>query len=117
MSTTDPTAAPRLRLLSLRAARQSSTLLLPAADGALRFDACLFADTGWEPQPVYAHLRRMEAIAASAGIPVLHVAAGNIRNDALSTEHRFASMPLFTKGPDGQKGMARRQCTDRKSTR
>ena len=111
MSTTDPTAAPRLRLLSLGAGVQSSALLLLAAHGALRFDYALFADTGWEPQPVYAHLRRMEAIAASAGIPVLHVAAGNIRNDALSTEHRFASMPLFTKGPDGQKGMARRQCT------
>jgi hypothetical protein len=39
------------------------------------------------------------------------VSAGNIRDDALNPQHRFASMPLFTLGPDGERGMARRQCT------
>ncbi|GAA1122565.1 hypothetical protein [Nocardiopsis composta] len=117
MSTTDPTTAPRLRLLSLGAGVQSSTLLLLAAHGAFRFDYALFADTGWEPRPVYAHLRRLEAIAEAAGIPVLRVSAGNIRNDALDTERHFVSMPLFTTSPEGQKGMGRRQCTSQYKVR
>ncbi|MGS2619455.1 hypothetical protein ACVCAH_33835 [Micromonospora sp. LZ34] len=41
----------------------------------------------------------------------MRVSAGNIRHDALDPAHRFASMPLFTLGPDGERGMARRQCT------
>jgi hypothetical protein len=76
-----------------------------------RFDAAIFADTGWEPSTVYKHLDRLEEIAAAAGIPVVRVSAGNIRADALDPGHPFASMPLFTLGPDGGRGMARRQCT------
>ncbi|MFI7650336.1 hypothetical protein ACIBTZ_30275 [Micromonospora sp. NPDC049460] len=75
------------------------------------FDAAIFADTGWEPAPVYTHLRRLLRLAAPAGIPVVRVSAGNIRHDALDPAHRFASMPLFTLGPGGERGMARRQCT------
>ena len=37
----------------------------------------------------------------AAGIPVVRVSAGNIRADALDPAHRFASMPLFTLGPNG----------------
>ncbi|GAA4935662.1 hypothetical protein GCM10023224_15540 [Streptomonospora halophila] len=104
--------APALKLLSLGAGVQSSTLLLLAAHGAIpTFDHALFADTGWEPPAVYRHLERLEAVAADAGIPLLRVAAGNIRDDALSPEHRFASMPLFIKGPNGERRMGRRQCT------
>jgi hypothetical protein len=91
---------------------QSSTLLLLSAQGAIpRYDYALFADTGWEPAAVYRNLDRLEAVAADAGIPVLRVSAGNIRNDALDPSHRFASMPLFVRGPGGERGMARRQCT------
>ncbi|GIJ12715.1 hypothetical protein ACFFMR_31005 [Micromonospora andamanensis] len=100
------------RYLSLGAGVQSSTLLLLAARGqAPNFDAAIFADTGWEPAPVYAHLRRLEQLAAEAGIPVVRVAAGDIRRDALDPTHRFAATPLFTLGPHGERGMARRQCT------
>ncbi|MEV6818222.1 hypothetical protein AB0M72_05650 [Nocardiopsis dassonvillei] len=103
---------PTLRLLSLGAGVQSSTLLLLAAQGAIpRFDYALFADTGWEPARVYRHLERLEHIAADAGISLLRVSTGNIRRDALDERHRFASMPLFVLGPQGQRGMARRQCT------
>jgi hypothetical protein len=42
---------------------------------------------------------------------VVRVSAGNIRTDALDPAHRFAWMPLFKLGPNGKKGMARRQCT------
>ena len=109
MSTTEPA----LRLLSLGAGVQSTTLLLLAAEGRLpQLDGAIFADTGWEPAAVYNHLNRLDReVAQPAGIPIYRVSAGNIRNDALDPEHRFASMPLFIKNPDGGDGMTRRQCT------
>ncbi|MEV6931402.1 hypothetical protein AB0M46_43860, partial [Dactylosporangium sp. NPDC051485] len=105
-------SAPIHRYLSLGAGVQSSATLLLAARGEIpTFTAAVFADTGWEPAAVYDHLERLERIAADAGIPITRVSAGHIRADALDPKHRFASMPLFTLGPDGQRGMARRQCT------
>jgi hypothetical protein len=104
---------PTIRILSLGAGVQSSTCLLLAAHGRIpRYDAAVFADTGWEPQAVYRHLDRLTGIAQQAGIPVVRVATGDIRGDALDPAHRFASMPLFTLGPHGERGMARRQCTN-----
>ena len=108
---TRPTA-PRLRVLSLGAGVQSTTLLLLSAHGAIQhYDAAIFTDTGWEPAAVYRHLKRLEGIAADAGIPLIRVAAGNIRDDALDRERRFASMPLFLHTDTGNRGMLRRQCT------
>ncbi|ASQ96254.1 hypothetical protein [Streptomyces sp. 11-1-2] len=106
--------SPLLRVLSLGAGVQSSTLLLLSAEGRLpRLDAAVFADTGWEPAAVYAHLDRLEQqVAAPAGIPVIRTSGGNIRTDALDPAHRFASMPLFVRNLDGTVGMIRRQCTD-----
>jgi hypothetical protein len=103
---------PSLRVLSLGAGVQSSTLLLLACHGEIdRFDAAVFADTGWEPRAVHDQLARLESTAADAGIPVHRVSAGDLRADALDLRHRFASLPLFTLGPDGKRGLARRQCT------
>jgi hypothetical protein len=91
---------------------QSTTLLLLAVEGRIpRPDLAVFADTGWEPAAVYEHLNRVTEVAASAGIPVRVVSVGNIRNDALDPERRFASMPLHVLNPDGSRGLARRQCT------
>lgn len=106
-------AKPPLTILSLGAGVQSTTLLMLSAQGELpKLDAAIFADTGWEPTAVYDHLNRLEQqIAIPAGIPIHRVTVGNIRNDALDPEHRFASMPLFVRNPDGSPGMARRQCT------
>jgi hypothetical protein len=104
---------PTIRLLSLGAGVQSSTALLLAAHGKIPpFDAAVFSNTGWEPQAVYRHLDRLTEIAQRASIPVVRVANGDIRADALDPAHRFASMPLFTLGPNGERGMARRQCTN-----
>ncbi|MEU8158801.1 hypothetical protein [Micromonospora parva] len=104
--------APTHRYLSLGTGVQSSTLLLLAAQGTIPgFEAAIFADTSWEPAAVYRHLDRMTGIAERAGIEVVRVSAGDIRADALDPRHRFASMPLFTLGPNGERGMARRQCT------
>ncbi|TDC66923.1 hypothetical protein E1258_01415 [Micromonospora sp. KC207] len=105
-------SAPTHRYLSLGAGVQSTTLLLLAAQDTIPgFDAAIFADTSWEPAAVYRHLDRLTGIARSAGIEVVRVSTGDIRADALDPKHRFASMPLFTLGPNGERGMARRQCT------
>lgn len=102
---------PTHRYLSLGAGVQSSTLLLLAVEGRIaRFDAAVFADTSWEPKAVYRHLDHLTSIAQQAGIEVVRVSTGDIRADALDPKHRFASMPLFTLGPNGERGMARRQC-------
>lgn len=102
-----------MRVLSLGAGVQSTTLLMLSADGTLpRLDAAVFADTGWEPRAVYDHLDRIEReVAQPAGIPIYRVSAGNIRDDALDPDHRFASMPLYVLNQDGTPGMTRRQCT------
>ncbi|MFD5492702.1 hypothetical protein ACFWH4_07145 [Streptomyces sp. NPDC127091] len=88
-------------------------MLALSAEGVLpKVDYAIFADTGWEPAAVYEHLDRLETeIARPAGIPVLRVSAGNIRDDALDPNHRFASMPLYILNQDGKQGMTRRQCT------
>ncbi|MEE1797414.1 hypothetical protein PUR57_01695 [Streptomyces sp. JV176] len=88
-------------------------MLALSAEGVLpKVDYAIFADTGWEPAAVYAHLDRLEKeIAEPAGIPVLRVSSGNIRDDALDPGHRFASMPLYILNKDGKQGMTRRQCT------
>ncbi|MFD9793356.1 hypothetical protein ACFWXK_20685 [Streptomyces sp. NPDC059070] len=87
-------------------------LCLAADDTLPKIDYAVFADTGWEPKAVYQHLDRLEKeIAKPAGIPILRVSSGNIRNDALDPSHRFASMPLYILNRDGKQGMTRRQCT------
>lgn len=107
------TGAPALRILSLGAGVQSTTVLLLSAEGALpALDAAIFADTGWEPTAVYEHLDRLEEqIARPAGIPIHRVRRGHIRDDALDPNARYAQMPLYVRGPDGGRGMLRRQCT------
>lgn len=104
--------SPTLRLLSLGAGVQSTTLALLAADGTLPgLDGAVFADTGWEPASVYRTLDRLSEHLAGAGIPVHRVSVGNIRADALDPAHRFASMPMYVRNQDGGDGMTRRQCT------
>jgi hypothetical protein len=85
-----------------------------AAEGRIGpLDGAVFANTMWEPAAVYAHLDRLEReVAIPAGIPVYRVSTGNIREDALNPDHRFASMPLFIKNRDGGDGMTRRQCSN-----
>lgn len=113
MITSPRVQEPQIRVLSLGAGVQSTTVSLLSAEGRLpKLDAAIFADTGWEPRAVYEHLDRLEReVLIPAGIPLYRVSVGNIRNDALDPEHRFASMPLFIKNQDGGDGMTRRQCT------
>ena len=105
-------AEPTMRVLSLGAGVQSTTLLLMSLEGILpRLDAAIFADTGWEPAHVYSHLDAITAAAAGGGVPVLRVSNGNLRTDLLSAGQRYASIPYFVRNPDGSEGMGRRQCT------
>jgi len=101
------------QILSLGAGVQSTALLLMSANGLLpKLDLAIFADTQWEPEEVYTHLDWLSLEAEKAGIRVVRVTAGNIREAALSIEgKKFASMPLYTIDENGKKNMVRRQCT------
>jgi hypothetical protein len=105
--------ADAIKVLSLGAGVQSSTLALMIARGELPpVDCAIFADTGWEPKAVYDWLNWLEV---QLPFPVVRVSAGNLRADQLSrsntTGGRFAAVPWFTLSPNGKKGMNRRQCT------
>lgn len=105
-----------LRVISLGAGVQSTTMALLAAHGEIgpTPDCAIFADTGWEPKAVYEHLRWLMS-ANVLPFPVVHVCAGNLReaiiNRSNTTGGRFAAVPWFMRMPDGEATMGRRQCT------
>ena len=103
-----------LRILSFGAGVQSTTLLEMALRGDIEaVDHVIFADTGWEPNPVIENMVEYGERCAEAGVPFHVVANGNIRSDALDLGHRFASMPLHVAAsPDKPQTIARRQCTN-----
>ena len=106
---TDPT----MRILSLGAGIQSTTLALLAAEGVLPgLDAAIFADTGWEPAAIYRHLDRLEReILQPAGIPLYRVSAGQIQHDVLDL-NKQRTLPAHTRDPlTGEDGMLNRRCT------
>ncbi|WP_240654836.1 adenine nucleotide alpha hydrolase family protein [Rhodovarius crocodyli] len=107
--------APALRILSLGAGVQSTTMALMAAHGLLgHVDAAIFADTGAEPAPVYDHLRWLTSPNVLP-FPVHVVMRGHLRDDMRAdlntTGGRFVSVPFFGRTPAGATMMARRQCT------
>jgi hypothetical protein len=111
-------SAPRgkkpVRLLSLGAGVQSTTVLLMSCLGELdKLDAAIFADTGWEPHAVYKHLDWLISFAADYGITVHRVSDGNIREDLLGahTSGFHHHPPVFTLDEAGNEGQLRRQCT------
>jgi len=111
MSEPEETQYP-LRVLSLGAGVQSTTLLLMMIHGEIPMaDHVVFADVGWEPKAVYEHLDYLKGLMANANLPFHIVSKGNIRNDFVDGVTRFASMPLHVLNEDGKKAMVRRQCT------
>jgi len=102
-----------VRILSLGAGVQSTTLYLMACVGDLSPapDHAIFADTGWEPRAVYRHLEWLRSQAF--GIPISIVSKGNIRDDLVTAvkDRRFATMPFHVRNEDGRAAMLRRQCT------
>ncbi len=107
---------PSLRVLSLGAGVQSTTLALMAAHGDIAPppDCAIFADTGWEPQAVYEHLAWLRSPNVLP-FPVHVVNNGNLRDNILArrntTGGRFAAVPWYIVNPDGSHGLGRRQCT------
>lgn len=104
-----------MKALSLGAGVQSSTILLMACRGEMdKPDLAIFADTGWEDPRTYVHLKFLEREASTAGIPVLRVSRGNIRDDLLNAAEMktgFLQMPVFIR-KDGDLRMGRRHCTE-----
>lgn len=100
---------PKLRVISLGAGVQSTTLALMAASGEIgpMPDCAIFADTGWEPKEVYEHLEKLIKVLP---FPVYIIQEGNIRDDIIAnkskTGNNFSVVPWFTK-----KGIGMRQCT------
>jgi hypothetical protein len=106
------TIEPDLRYLSLGAGVQSTCVMMMIVEGELPMvDCAIFADTGWEPQWTYDHLKWLQD---RATFPVHVVSYGNIREDALKSrdgESRWAAIPLHVLNKDGDRAMLRRQCT------
>lgn len=106
-----------MRVISLGAGVQSSTLFLMSCLGQLeKADCAIFADTQQEPSAVYTYLSWLEHQGREHGIPVYRVTGGDLGADALARKDgekgRYANIPFYLKWPDGGSGgMMRRQCT------
>lgn len=108
-----------IKILNLGAGVQSSTIALKIAAGEFdSIDHAIFADTGWEPKPVYEWLH--DYLIPRLPFPVHIVGKGNLREaqvTARSIGHktagagRWGSLPYYTLSPEGKRGMVRRQCT------
>lgn len=124
MTTLDIRRAQRLRpevkeyhVLSLGAGVQSTAVYLLAMDDEIQIDAAVIADTGDEPEAVYAHLNWLRSL---NGPPIYVRSRGRLSDSLLQSKMteskaygrtRFASVPFFTKAPNGEIGMTRRQCS------
>ena len=111
-------SAPRMTVVSLGGGVQSTVMALMASDGVLgpMPDCAIFADTGWEPPSIYAHL---DWLADKLRFPLHVVDSGrSLREDAKalvnhSGNESFIDIPVYLKGRDGSgDGMGRRQCTE-----
>jgi len=100
----------KLRILSLGAGVQSSTLALMIEKGEIPMvDAAIFADTFSEPKAVYDWLDWLES---KISYPLYKVSFGNLREDSMNPKWNFVTIPVFTKNSTtGKKGLLRRQCT------
>jgi len=102
-----------IRILSLGAGVQSSTLALMIAHGEIEpVSAAIFADTGAEPAGVMRHLDWLESLVPFPIHRVMHK-EGLLRNIEESIKGgRLASAPFYAKTPDSAyEGTLRRQCT------
>ena len=75
-------------------------MALLAVEGVLPLpDVAIFADTGWEPAAVYEHLDRLAVVLEAAGVVLHRVARGNLRDDMLDPDSRYAAVPYYVLGP------------------
>lgn len=102
-----------MRVLSLGAGVQSSTLAFMMAKGELEpADVAIFADTGAEPQHVYDYLDWLEPQLPFPVRRVMHN-KGLLKSieDAVNGQG-FDHVPFFIRNADGSTGMGKRQCTN-----
>ena len=105
-----------LRILSLGAGVQSSTLALMIEKGEVPMvDACIFSDTGAEPKKVYEWLSWLEK---QLSFPVYKIVNknGSLTENLIKTNKgeyvRGTTIPMYTRDKvTGKKGILRRQCT------
>ena len=104
-----------IQALSLGAGVQSTVMALMAEEGYDNFkkpNFAIFADTGWEPPGVYAHLDWLEK---QLSFPVIRVSAGNIRDSLLTGRNlegrQFIDIPVFVTDAEGKPYVGTRQCT------
>lgn len=106
-----------LKVLSLGAGVQSSTVLFKILDGVIsKPDVAIFADTGNEPKEVYNYLNYLRQYLDNQ-IPLHIVSKSNIVDDALAksekgTNKGFITMPVYGIDEAGKKSLGRRQCTN-----
>lgn len=112
----DTTVAFDLRVISLGAGVQSSTMYRRAAlgDYGVVPDYAIFADTQQEPKWVYEQLDQLEHEFGDV-IPILRATGGDlgemIKRGVNQTGHRFPSVPFWVEGADGTSSPGRRQCS------
>lgn len=104
-----------LRILSLGAGVQSSTLALMIEHGELPpIDAAIFADVKGEPKKVYEWLEYLKTKITS--YPIHVVTWRDLKQDILDAakgEYKAFTAPFYTKNTvTGKKGLLRRQCTN-----
>ena len=99
----------RVRVLSLGAGVQSSTLALMIEHGEVPMvDCAIFADTGDEPKEVY---KWLDFLKQKVSYPIHIVSKGNLKEDSLNLD--FVKIPVFIKNVEtGEVGFGRRQCTN-----
>jgi hypothetical protein len=107
-----PLDNPRLRVLSLGAGVQSTTLALMAARGDIEMPDCaIFADTQSEPGAVYRHLEWLET---QLPFPVHRVTVGSLKEAMLARDVKrtWGRPPLFVRNrTTGAVAFTKRQCT------
>ena len=107
-------AKPDLRVLSLGAGVQSSTLALMIEKGEIPMvDCAIFADVKGEPQEVYKWLDWLET---QLSYPVYRVTWRDLKQDILDASegtYKAFTAPFFSKNKEtGKKRMLMRQCTN-----
>ena len=103
----------KLRILSLGAGVQSSTLALMIEKGEVPMVDCgIFADTGAEPKEVYDWL---EYLKSQLSYPIHIVQWRNLKEDIINASqgmHKDFDAPFFTVDKKtGKRGIMRRKCT------
>lgn len=113
------------RYVSLGAGVQSTVLALrvagPGRVADLRHeygpvDACIFADTGWEPLSIYSHLDWLEKELEVPLVRVVQNPERSLRTAAWDAQNHdgmpnWCEMPLFVARPGARPGLMKRQCT------